>query len=41
MREGISAKTGCTLIVSISGMNQQAEEFDLIIVGSGSGNSIP
>jgi len=27
--------------VSTSDVNQQAEEFDLIIVGSGSGNSIP
>lgn len=27
--------------MSISDVNQQAEEFDLIIVGSGSGNSIP
>jgi mycothione reductase len=40
-REGKSARCGCTLIVSVTEPDQQAEPFDLIIVGSGSGNSIP
>ena len=31
----------CSPIVSSSGTSQQPESFDLIIVGSGSGNSIP
>ncbi len=39
--EGLGGNVGCVLFVSITEPDLSAETFDLIIVGSGSGNSIP
>jgi mycothione reductase len=40
-REGIGWRGGCLLLVSLTESELSVETFDLVIVGSGSGNSIP